>query len=167
MSIIKDFKQFAMRGNLIDMAVGFTVGAAFTTIAKSLVDDIVMPVIGVLIGKADFSNFFIVLRDGTKALPPYTTAAEAHAAGAVTVNYGTFINNIIAFLLVTMSMFVLLKTIKTAEERLSNTLGKEKPKEEEPANKNCTYCLSTIAFRATRCPQCTSQLEEPLAAGAK
>lgn len=159
MSIISDFKQFALRGSLIDMAVGFTVGAAITTIAKSLVDDVIMPVIGAAVGKADFSNFYIVLKAGEKILPPYPTLAAAKAAGAVTLNYGNFVNNIVAFLLVTIAMFALLRAISKFEEQLSSRFGKPASGDEKPANKKCPRCLSTIAFDATRCPHCTSDLE--------
>lgn len=160
MSIINDFKKFALRGGLIDMAVGFTVGAAFTTIAKSLVDDIIMPVIGALVGKADFSNLYLVLKAGEKMQPPYSTLAEAHANGAVTVNYGTFINNIIAFLLVTVAMFVLLRTISNVEKQLDLRLGTPDPAAEKPTEKKCQYCFSTIPYEAKRCAHCTSHLEE-------
>lgn len=154
MSILNDFKQFAMRGNIVDMAVGFTVGAAFTTIAKSLVDDLIMPLVGLAIGKVDFTNLYVVLKDGTKIPPPYTTLAEAKTAGAVTLNIGNFLNNVITFLLIAFAMFLLLRLISNVEKHFG-----EKKAEEAPTTKECPYCSSTIPLKATRCPQCTSQLE--------
>jgi large conductance mechanosensitive channel len=165
MSLIDDFKQFALRGNIVDLAVGFTVGAAFTTIAKSLVDDLVMPMIGLAVGKVDFSNLYILLKPGEKLLPPYATRADAHSAGAVTINYGTFVNNVIAFLLVAFAMFLLLRLINKFEEQLEDRFGEKKPEANAPATKKCPYCLSTIAFRSTRCAHCTSHLDAPSKGG--
>jgi large conductance mechanosensitive channel len=153
MSFLSDFKQFALRGNIVDMAVGFTVGAAFTTIAKSLVDDMIMPLIGLAVGKVDFSNLYFLLKDGPKAAPPYTTLAEAHAAGAVTINYGNFINNCIAFLLVAMAMFFLLRLINNLEKHFG-----EKKAEEAPTTKECPECFSSINLKAKRCPNCTATI---------
>jgi len=96
-NIFKDLKEFAMRGNVVDLAVGFTVGAAFTTIARSLVDDIIMPIVGLIVGEVEFRDLFWLLKAGPNQPPPYTTLADAQAAGAVTVNYGIFINNVLAF----------------------------------------------------------------------
>ena len=104
MLVLQEFKKFAMRGSLVDMAIGFTVGAAFTTVAKSIVDDLVMPVVGLITGGADFSDLFLVLKVGEKS-PPYATLAEAQQSGAVTLNYGTFVNSVLAFLLVAIVMF--------------------------------------------------------------
>src|SRR5262249_37874260 len=105
----KDFKAFVMRGNVVDLAVAVVIGAAFGAIVKSLVDDVIMPPIGLLVGRLDFSNLFVVLKDGTKAPPPYSTIAQAHDAGAVTLNYGSFINNIIAFLIVAAAVFMIVR----------------------------------------------------------
>jgi large conductance mechanosensitive channel len=162
MSFIEDFRSFALRGNMIDMAVGFTVGAAFTTIAKSLVDDIVMPFVGLGIGKVDFSNLYFVLKQG-KMPGPYDTLAAAKAAGAVTINWGLFLNNVIAFMLIALAMFFLLRGIQRFEQELENHFlsnGKKKPKDEEPTSKKCKFCLSTIAVRAVRCAFCTSELPD-------
>jgi large conductance mechanosensitive channel len=159
-SIIGDFKRFAMRGNLIDMAVGFTVGAGFTTIAKSLVDDIIMPPMGLLIGRADFSDLFILLRAGEKLPPPYLNLAAARAAGAVTINYGAFINNLIAFLLVALAMFVIIRALNHLDAELEDRFVKEGLPPNEDAKKKCCYCLSTIPSRATKCACCTSELPE-------
>jgi len=165
MKLLSEFKTFALRGNIIDLAIGFTVGAAFSTIAKSLVDDVIMPPVGLLLGGTDFSNYFITLKPGAEVPPPYATLQAATEAGAVTLNYGLFVNAIVAFLVVAFAMFIVIHFINRAEKTLEERFG-EKPSEPgEPDNKKCPYCLSTIPYRATRCPQCTSQLEGATAAG--
>jgi len=160
MSFLSQFKKFAMRGNIIDMAIGFTVGAAFSTIAKSLVNDILMPPIGLALGRADFSDLFLLLKGGTEIPPPYATVADAQAAGAVTLNYGAFINSIVAFLIVALAMFLIIRSFNKVEEELEEHFGEEQAKPEEPAQKKCRFCRSTIAYRAIRCPNCTSDLSE-------
>lgn len=146
--MFKEFKEFAMRGNVVDMAVGIIIGGAFGAIVKSLVDDILMPVIGLLLGNVDFSNFFFVLKAG-KVPAPYATLAEAKAASAVTLNYGLFINIIVTFLIVAFAVFLLIKQI--------NALKREEPP--APTTKECTFCLSAVPLKATRCPHCTSELK--------
>ena len=147
--MLKEFKEFALRGNVIDMAVGIVIGAAFGTIVKSLVDDVIMPPIGLALGGVDFANFFALLKAGSPA-GPYASLADAQAAGAVTVNYGMFINNVVSFLIVAFVMFLLIRTI--------NRLQREEEAPAEPTTKECTYCLSTIPIKATRCAHCTSEL---------
>ena len=149
--MLKDFRDFAMRGNVVDMAVGIIIGAAFGAIVKSLVDDMIMPPIGLLLGNVDFSNLFVVLKDGHKLAGPYATLAEAHAAGAVTLNYGLFINTVISFIIVAFSVFMLIRTLHRMQAKL------EKPT--TATTKECPYCFSTININATRCPSCTSQLK--------
>ena len=156
--MLADFKKFAMRGNVVDMAVGFTVGAAFATIARSLVDDLLMPPIGLLLGGADFSDRFWLLRGGPEAPPPYATLADAQAAGAVTVNYGLFLNAVLTFLIVALAIYLLVHAVNKVEAEMEERFGEEAPQPGEPADKKCRYCLATIPFQATRCPQCTSQL---------
>jgi large conductance mechanosensitive channel len=146
--MLKEFKAFAMRGNVLDLAVGFIMGGAFGTIVKSLVDDIIMPPIGLALGNVDFSNLFVVLKQGTKAPPPYSTLAEAHGAGAVTLNYGVFINTVIAFLIVAFAVFLLVR----AANRMMP------PAAAAPNTKDCPFCRMAIPVGATRCPQCTSDL---------
>ncbi|MDY7092685.1 MAG: large conductance mechanosensitive channel protein MscL [Acidobacteriota bacterium] len=158
MSFMAEFKKFALRGNIADMAIGFTVGAAFTTIAKSVVNDIIMPPVGLLMGRADFSDLFWLLKAGSEELPPYATLADAQEAGAVTVNYGIFVNNVIAFLLVALVMFLIIRSINRLDEEMEEMFGQDKAPPEEPSHKKCPYCRMQIPFRATRCPQCTSQL---------
>src|SRR5512137_2474389 len=146
--MLKEFKEFIMRGNVIDMAVGIIIGAAFGTIIKSLVDDVIMPPIGLLLGKVDFSNLFLVIREG-KVAGAYETLAAAKAAGAVTMNYGLFINTIISFLIVASAVFMLIRAV--------NQLKREAPA--EVTTKECPYCLSVIPIKATRCAHCTSEIK--------
>lgn len=156
--LLNDLKEFAMRGNVVDLAVGFTVGAAFTTIAKSLVDDIIMPVVGLVIGQVEFKDLFWLLKAGPEQPPPYTTLADAQAAGAVTVNYGVFINNFLAFLIVTVVMFMLIRFVTNVERQLEEEFGVQED-DSTPKQKKCPFCLSTIPKKAVRCPQCTSELQ--------
>ena len=148
--MFKEFKEFAMRGNVVDMAVGIIIGAAFGTVIKSLVADILMPPIGLLLGNVDFANLYILLKPGNPA-GPYLALAEALKAGAVTLNYGAFINNIISFIIVAFAVFFLIQSI--------NRLKKEEPAPAAPATKECPYCLSAVAVKATRCAHCTSELK--------
>jgi large conductance mechanosensitive channel len=147
--MFKEFKQFAIQGNAIDMAVGIVIGAAFGTIVKSLVDDVIMPPIGLLLGKIDFTNLYILLKAGSKAAPPYVSLADAKAAGAVTLNYGVFINGVVSFLIVAFVIFLLVRSI--------NRLKREKLA--APNTKECPYCQSSISLKASRCPHCTSELK--------
>lgn len=147
--MLKEFKEFAVRGNVVDMAVGVVVGAAFGTIAKSLVEDVLMPPIGLLLGGVDFGNLFVVLKHGATNPGPYPKLADAKAAGAVTINYGVFINSIIAFLIVAFVVFLLVRAI--------NRLKREPPV--PSTTKECVYCASIIPIKALRCPHCTSELE--------
>jgi len=148
--MLKEFKEFAMRGNAVDMAVGIIIGGAFGTIVKSLVDDVLMPPLGLLLGGIDFSNFFAVLKQGS--IPgPYASLAEAKAAGAVSINYGVFLNAVISFLIVAFAVFLLIRAINSMRRQ-----GQVAP---PPATtKECRYCASFIPLKATRCPQCTSEL---------
>ena len=153
MAMMKEFREFAVKGNVVDMAVGIIIGAAFGTIVKSLVADVIMPPIGLLLGNVDFSNLFIVLKHGAEMVS-YATLAEAQADGAVTLNYGTFINTIISFLIVAFAIFILVKNI--------NRLKREKEAAPPPAptTKECPHCFSTISIKAVRCPFCTSTIEQ-------
>lgn len=154
--ILNEFKKFAMRGNVIDMAVGIIIGAAFGKIVDSLVSDIIMPPIGLLLGKVDFANLFVVLHNGAVA-GPYASLDAAQKAGAVTLNIGLFLNTLISFLIVAFAVFILIKAINTLQERM---LAAEKKEEATaPTVKTCPYCCSEIAIHATRCPHCTSELK--------
>ena len=148
---MKEFKEFALKGNIVDMAVGVIIGGAFGTIVSSLVSDIIMPLISSITGNIDFTNKFVILRNSEGAV--YNTLAEAQAAGANTLNWGTFLTNIINFLIIAVVMFIIIKKVFGA-------LHKEK--EEAPAaptTKECPYCKSEIHIDATRCPHCTSELK--------
>jgi large conductance mechanosensitive channel len=144
-----DFKAFIMRGNVVDLAVAVVIGGAFGAIVKSMVDDIIMPPIGLLVGRLDFSNLFFLLHAGTKTPPPYSSPAEAKAAGAVTLNYGSFINNVIAFLIVAACVFMIV--------RLMNRMY-AKPAPVTKSSKPCPRCTLEIPLAATRCPNCTTEI---------
>ncbi len=145
----QEFKKFAMRGNVVDMAVGIIVGAAFGAIVKSLVDDVIMPPVGVILGNVDFSNLFVVIRQGA-APGPYATLELAQKAGAATLNYGKFINSVVSFLIVAWAVFLLVKGM--------NRLQPKPAPAPAPATRECPFCLSQIPAKASRCPACTSQL---------
>jgi large conductance mechanosensitive channel len=152
MGMIKEFREFAIKGNVMDMAVGIIIGAAFGTIVKSLVSDVIMPPIGLILGNVDFSNLFIVLKHGAASTAGYATLAEAQTAGAVTLNYGQFLNTIISFAIVAFAMFIVIKNM--------NRLKREKPAPEAaPTTKECQFCHSTIHIKAIKCPNCTSSLQ--------
>jgi large conductance mechanosensitive channel len=150
--MLKEFKEFAMRGNVVDMAVGIIIGAAFGTIVKSLVADILMPPIGLLLGNVDFSNLFVIIKQGSAA-GPFATVAEAQKAGAVSINYGMFINTIISFIIVAFAIFIVIKGINRLKRE-------EEAPPEEPTTKECPRCFSEISIKATRCGFCTSELEQ-------
>ena len=152
MGMVKEFKDFAVRGNVVDMAVGIIIGGAFGTIVKSLVDDVLMPPIGLLLGGVDFANFFVVLKEGASAAAPYGALADAKTAGAVTVNYGIFFNAVISFLIVAFAVFMLVRSVNSLRRQ-------EEAPSAEPTTKECPHCFSTIAIKASRCPQCTSELK--------
>ncbi|WP_300347956.1 large-conductance mechanosensitive channel protein MscL [Clostridium sp.] len=147
----KDFKQFAMKGNVVDMAVGVVIGGAFGKIVTSLVNDIIMPLVGLLLGKVDFSNLYINLSG-----KDYTSLQAAKAAGAATINYGLFLNNLINFLIIAFSIFIAIREMN----RLKNFAIKKKEEEVKVTEKECPYCFSKINVDATRCPHCTSILSE-------
>ncbi len=144
-----DFKAFLMRGNVLDLATAVVIGAAFGKIVNSFVEDIIMPPIGLAVGHIDFANLYVLLAAGPKAPAPYASLAEAKAAGAVTVNYGAFINNVIAFLIIAAAVFLIIR---------SATRFSRKPVPVAPNTKACGFCATVIPLAATRCPNCTSQL---------
>lgn len=143
--MLKEFKKFALRGNMIDLAVGLIIGSAFTSIVNSMVNDVIMPVVSIFTGRVDFSNLFFSL-DGKS----YATLEAAQAAGASTLNYGTFISNVINFLIMAFVVFLFVKAM--------NKLKKEEPV--KMTTKKCNFCKTEIDIEATRCPHCTSQLEQ-------
>ena len=149
--MLKEFKEFAMRGNVVDMAVGIVIGAAFGTIIKSLVADIIMPPIGLLLGNVDFSNLFLVIKQGSVA-GTFATVAEAQKAGAVTINYGLFINTIISFLIVAFAIFMVIRGLNKLKRE-------EEAPPEVPTTKECPHCFLEIPIKAVRCGFCTSELQ--------
>lgn len=147
--MLKEFKEFAVRGNVVDLAVGVIIGAAFGKIVTSFVDDIVMPPVGMLLARVDFQNMFISLRDGG-----HSTLAAARAAGVPVIAYGSFITNVLEFVIVAMVIFLFVKQI--------NRLRRE-PEKSSPATKKCPFCISAVDAAATKCPNCTSTLAGELA----
>jgi len=161
MKLFSEFKKFTLRGNLVDLAIGFTVGAAFTTVAKSLVSDIIMPPIGWLIGRQDFSDLFWVIPSAASEGRQFATLKEAQAAGVVTVNYGVFFNNLLALVLVALAMFFAIRLYNKAEDALQTRFAEPPPAPGEPAEKKCPECLSVIPIQAKRCKYCTSLVAPP------
>jgi len=152
--MLKDFKAFIMRGNVVDMAVGIIIGAAFGPIVSSFVKDVIMPPIGLALGKVDFANLFVVLKDGKTVAGPYASLAAAQSAGAVSINYGAFINTIINFVIIAAVVFFF----------IVRPIARMNAKKEVPAapaaptTKECPFCKTSINIAATRCPNCTSEL---------
>jgi large conductance mechanosensitive channel len=145
--MLKEFKAFAMRGNVIDMAIGIVIGLAFGKIITSMVNDVIMPPIGLLLGKVDFATLFINLSDKS-----YATLAEAKAASAATINYGAFINTVIEFIIIAFVIFLIVNQITKMKQ-------KEEAAPAAPTTRECPYCASAIPIKATRCPNCTSELK--------
>jgi len=143
--MLKEFKEFAMKGNVVDLAVGVIIGGAFGKIVTSMVNDIIMPLIGMLLGKIDFANLFVTLGDGN-----FKTIEEAKEAGVATLNYGMFINNIIDFLIIAFSIFIVIKQL--------NRFTKKKEEPKPATTKKCKYCFSEVHIEASKCPHCTSSL---------
>lgn len=149
--MLKEFRDFALKGHVLDMAVGIIIGAAFGTIVKSLVEDIIMPPIGLLLGNMDFSQLFVILKEGSKIHGPYATVKDAASAGAVTLNYGVFVNNIVSFLIVAFSVFLMVKAIHKVKI-IDQVVAPE------AATKECPHCFSKVPKKATKCAYCTSEL---------
>lgn len=154
--MLKDFKTFILRGNVMDLAIGVIIGVAFGAVVKSLVDDVIMPPIGLATGGIDFSNKFVVLKDGAAAAGPYASVAAAKAAGATTLNYGVFVNSVVSFLIVGLCAFLIVRAV--------NKLVHAHDEPAAPKTKSCPYCAMDIPLAATRCPNCTSQLTGAAAA---
>ncbi|MGZ5487827.1 MAG: large-conductance mechanosensitive channel protein MscL [Candidatus Aminicenantales bacterium] len=148
--MFREFKEFAMRGSVMDMAVGIIIGAAFGAIISSLVADVLMPPIGLLLGKVDFSNLYMLLSAG-QTPGPYASLAAAQQAGAVTLNYGAFINKIISFLIIAFSIFLLVRGVNRM---------KKKAEAPAPTTKDCPFCATAVPLAAVRCPHCTSELKK-------
>ncbi len=160
--LLKDFQDFITRGNAIDLAIGIIIGAAFTAVVNSIVNNLIMPPFGAILTNTDFQDLFIILRQGEEALPPGATLQMAQEVGAVTFNYGLFISDLINFIIIGFGVFLIVKGIQKMEKRVERIKelvaeGKETP-DEEPKEKNCPYCYKTIPFKAARCPFCTSHI---------
>jgi large conductance mechanosensitive channel len=149
--MLGDFRKFVMRGNVVDLAVGVVIGAAFGAIVTSLVNDVLLPPIGLALGGADFTDLFLVLSAGEPG-SPYATLAQAQEAGAVTLNYGVFLTRVVSFLIVAASIFLVVRAV----ERLRRV---EEAPAAAPVTRDCPFCLSTIPIKATRCPHCTSEVQ--------
>jgi large conductance mechanosensitive channel len=149
--MLKEFREFALKGNVIDLAVGIMLGVAFNSIVNSIVADIIMPPVGLLVGNVDFTNLFMLLREGE--IPgPYPTLADAQAAGAITISYGVFLNTVISFLIIAFVLFFIIRNVNRLKQ------ADEAPPA-EPTTKECPYCRSDIPLAAIRCPFCTSEIE--------
>ncbi len=150
MAFVKEFREFAVRGNVVDMAVGIIIGGAFGTVVKSFVDDVMMPPLGILVGDVDFQDMIVVLREGSTP-GPYETLAAAREAGAVSLNLGMFLNAVVSFAIVAFAVFLLVKSVN----RLKRV---EEAPPAAPTTKDCPFCASSIPIKATRCPMCTSEV---------
>ncbi len=153
MGLIKEFRDFLLRGSVVDLAVGFIVGAAFTSLVNSLVSDVLMPPLDLLVRGVDFSSGFVVLRAG-ELPPPYPSLGAAREAGAVTLNYGLFLDELVTFVLVGLAVFLVVRTINRLERR------RDDGEPASPTTKECPFCISTVPVRAVRCPACTAELPE-------
>ncbi|MGN1063237.1 MAG: large conductance mechanosensitive channel protein MscL [Alphaproteobacteria bacterium] len=151
--MLLEFKKFAMRGNVMDMAVGIIIGAAFGKIVDSFVKDVIMPPISLALSKVDFANLFFVLKDGAKVSGPYESLEMAQTAGAVTMNVGSFLNALISFVIVAVAVFMLIKAMNTLQAKLER-----QERVEAPTTKECPYCLSKIPLGAVKCSHCTADL---------
>jgi len=149
--MLKEFKEFVMRGNVMDMAIGIIIGAAFGAIVNSFVSDVIMPPIGLLLGNVDFANLYLILKEGATT-GPFASLVEAKKAGAVTISYGAFVNTVINFLILAFVIFLSIRSVNKLKR-------KEEAAPAVPTTKECTYCFSTIPIKAMRCPQCTSELK--------
>jgi len=155
--ILKDFRDFIARGNVIDLAVGIIIGSAFSTVVNSVVDNLMMPPLGLLFGDADFQDLFIVLKQGQEPLASGATLEMAQEMGAVTLNYGQFLTDIFSFLILALGVFLIIKGIQSLQKSVQKPTSEEK---KEPTEKDCPYCQKSIPIKANRCPYCTSQLTQ-------
>lgn len=155
MAILKEFREFISRGNVLDMTVGIVVGTAFAAIAKSLASDVIMPPVGLVLGKVDFGNLFLVIREGSKD-GPYATLADAQAVGAVTLNYGVFLNTVVSFLIVALAVFLIVRFVNRLHRK--QVVAEVAPA--PVATRACPFCRLDVSPQAVRCPHCTSHLEE-------
>ena len=151
----KDFTDFLARGNVVDLAVGIIIGSAFSTVVNSVVNNLMMPPLGLLLGDVDFQDKYVILKQGIEPLPPDAPLSMAAEVGAVTLNYGQFITDLITFIILGIGVFLIIRGIQSLEKKPSEG---EKEAEKEPTEKNCPYCQKSIPIKAARCPYCTSEL---------
>jgi len=156
--IIQEFKDFIARGNVLDLAIGIIIGSAFSAVVNSVVDNLIMPPLGLLIGNADFQDLFIVMRQGEAPLPKGATLQMARELGAVTFNYGQFLTDFVSFLILALGVFLIIKAVNTLEKKIA-LIADKKEEDTKPTEKDCPYYLKSIPFKATRCPYCTSTIE--------
>ncbi len=154
--LFQDFKEFIARGNVVELAIGIIIGSAFSSVVNSVVNNLMMPPLGLLLGNADFQDLYILLKQGEEALPPGATLQMAREVGAVTFNYGQFLTDLISFLILALGVFLIVKGIQSLEKGVKKP---EEEKEEIPTEKDCPYCQKAIPINASRCPFCTSHLE--------
>lgn len=161
--LTQEFRDFIVRGNAIDLAIGIIIGSAFSAVVNSIVENLMMPPFGLLLGQVDFQDLFILLRQGEQVLPENATLEMARDVGAVTFNYGLFLTDLVSFILLGFGVFLIVRGINKIHQKANKvkerTVGKE-PKVEEHTEKDCPFCLKTISIKATRCPFCTSKIEE-------
>jgi large conductance mechanosensitive channel len=160
--LFQEFKDFILQGNAIDLAIGLIIGSAFGAVVNSIVNNLLMPPLGLLLGNVNFSDLYIVLRQGEQVLPPNATLAVAQEVGAVTFNYGQFLTDLISFFLLGIAVFLIVRAINRLNEKanaVKEQLAREK-EASEPTEKDCPYCQKAIPINASRCPYCTSQLEQ-------
>lgn len=160
--MLKDFRDFIARGNVIDLAVGIIIGSAFSTVVNSVVDNLMMPPLGLFFGNSDFQDLFVVLRQGEEPLPSGANLEMAQEVGAVTLNYGQFLTDVISFLVLALGVFLIIKGIQSLQKTVQKPAAEEK---KEPTEKDCPYCQKSIPIRANRCPYCTSQLTQTKGGG--
>jgi large conductance mechanosensitive channel len=157
--LIQEFRDFITRGNAIDLAIGIIIGSAFSAVVNSIVDNLLMPPFGLILGNVDFQDLYILLREGEQALPPNATLQMAKEVGAVTFNYGQFITDLISFLLLGLGVFLIVRGINKLNALKEKMIDEEKATTEE-TEKDCPYCHKRIPIQASRCPYCTSQLDQ-------
>ena len=155
--LLTDFRDFIARGDVMDLAIGIIIGSAFSSIVNSVVNNLLMPPLGLLIGNVDFQDLFIILKQGQSALPANATLQMAKDAGAVTFNYGQFLTDGISFLILAFVIFLMVKGLQTLKAKVSKA---EADADGEPTEKECPFCMKSIDIKATRCPYCTSELEK-------
>ena len=161
--LYEEFRDFIVKGNAIDLAIGIIIGSAFSAVVTSIVENLMMPPLGLLLGRVDFQDLFVILRQGEQVLPENATLEMAREVGAVTFNYGLFISDLVSFILLGFGVFLIVRAINKLHKAANEVKERRSPEVqevEEPTEKDCPFCHKTIAIKATRCPFCTSQLED-------